>query len=71
MTPLLAEHERHWVSPSVPDSSSLRRISPNRSGTPSAMMSAYIARSSRPITLMTSGPSVGGGLESLLSLKRA
>jgi hypothetical protein len=42
-------------------SSSRRRISANRSGTPSAMMSICIRRSSRPIAAKTSGPSAGVG----------
>jgi hypothetical protein len=40
----------------------------NRSGTPSAMMCAYIARSLRPIAIIAAGPMVGTGLLSLLSL---
>jgi hypothetical protein len=46
----------------------LRGISANRSGNPSATMPAYIRRSSRPITAMTSRPSVGRGFVSSLSL---
>jgi hypothetical protein len=65
---LLAEHEDHRVSPSLLGSSSLRRFSTNRSGTPAAMMSAYSKHNSRPIAAMMSGPSVGAGLFSLLSL---
>ncbi len=62
---LLAEYEGHRVSPSLLGSSSLRRISASRSGTPSAMISAYIRRNSRPIAAMVSGGSAGSDLLSL------
>jgi hypothetical protein len=58
----LAEYERHRVSLSLADSSSLRRISANRSGTPSAMIPEYIPRNSWPIAAMTFGPSAGADL---------
>jgi hypothetical protein len=48
-----------FFEPSLLGSSSLRRTSAKRSGTPSATMSAYIRRSCRPIAAITSGPSVG------------
>jgi hypothetical protein len=67
---LLAEYEGHRVSPSLLGSSSLRRISASRSSTPSAMISAYIRRNSRPIAAMVLGGSTGSDLLSLLSLKR-
>jgi hypothetical protein len=51
-------------------SSNRRRMAANRSGTPSAMMSAYIARSSRPIALNTAGPSAGASLFRFRSLIR-
>jgi hypothetical protein len=40
------------LEPSSLGLSSRRRLAKNRSGTSSAMMSAYIARSSRPIALI-------------------
>jgi hypothetical protein len=58
----LAEYERHRVSLSLAASSSLRRISANHSGTPSAMIPEYIPRNSWPIAAMTFGRSAGADL---------
>jgi hypothetical protein len=51
-------------------SSNRRRMAANRSGTPSTVMWSYIVRSCRPRCAITSGPSAGEGLVSLLLLKR-
>jgi hypothetical protein len=59
---LFWKYERHRVSLSLAGSSSLRRISANRSGTPSAMIPEYIPRNSWPIAAMTLGPSAGADL---------
>jgi len=46
-----------WVGSSI-----LRRIGAKCSGTPSAMMSAYVGRSPRPSALNTAGPSAGASV---------